>query len=43
MKKAATLALLAAIILVFGGLRQATAQVLINGAGATFPYPLYSK
>src|SRR5579883_3484542 len=22
---------------------QASAQILINGAGATFPYPLYSK
>ncbi len=29
--------------LIAGGPRPALAQVLINGAGATFPYPLYSK
>ena len=34
-----TLALVAAV----GGAGQANAETLINGAGATFPYPLYSK
>jgi phosphate transport system substrate-binding protein len=33
----------AALVFVFGGILPASAQVLINGAGATFPYPLYSK
>lgn len=32
-----------ALLLMLGGWRPAAAQVLINGAGATFPYPLYSK
>lgn len=36
-----TLALGAFIAL--AGLGQASAQMLINGAGATFPYPIYSK
>ena len=27
----------------FAGLTNANAQMLINGAGATFPYPIYSK
>src|SRR5215469_16854769 len=36
-------AALLAMVLVLGGWRPARAQVLINGAGATFPYPLYSK
>ncbi len=26
-----------------GGVTPATAQMLVNGAGATFPYPIYSK
>jgi phosphate transport system substrate-binding protein len=34
---------LAVITVVLGAWRPAAAQVLINGAGATFPYPLYSK
>ncbi|HXR35499.1 MAG TPA: substrate-binding domain-containing protein, partial [Candidatus Binataceae bacterium] len=36
-------AALVALAIVLGGWRPAVAQVLINGAGATFPYPLYSK
>lgn len=36
-------AALGALILLLGALAPARAQVLINGAGATFPYPLYSK
>ncbi len=36
-------AALVALAIVLGGWRPAAAQVLINGAGATFPYPLYSK
>lgn len=36
-------AALSALMLLCGGLPSARAQVLINGAGATFPYPLYSK
>ncbi|MGO9057275.1 MAG: phosphate ABC transporter substrate-binding protein PstS [Candidatus Binataceae bacterium] len=34
---------LAVLAVVLGAWRPAPAQVLINGAGATFPYPLYSK
>lgn len=34
---------LAAIVAILASGRCASAQVLINGAGATFPYPLYSK
>src|SRR5206468_11754963 len=34
--------LFAAIVL-FIGVNNLAAQLLINGAGATFPYPLYSK
>lgn len=34
---------LAAFAMILGSWRPAAAQVLINGAGATFPYPLYSK
>jgi len=30
-------------LLFLAGARTASAQLLINGAGATFPYPLYSK
>ncbi len=36
------LAVLAAIVFAIGT-RPAPAQTLINGAGATFPYPIYSK
>ncbi|MBI3637875.1 MAG: substrate-binding domain-containing protein, partial [Candidatus Rokubacteria bacterium] len=33
-----------AVVLVLGGLAgPASAQMLMNGAGATFPYPIYSK
>ena len=35
--------MLAALALVLAGVGGAFAQTLINGAGATFPYPLYSK
>jgi len=31
------------VMLVVGALRSAQAAVLLNGAGATFPYPLYAK
>src|SRR6478672_7218237 len=30
-------------LLLFGGIGKALAQMTINGAGATFPYPIYSK
>src|SRR5690348_11511649 len=43
MKKTSIAAALMLLMLVFGGLGQTSAQTLINGAGATFPYPLYSK
>jgi phosphate transport system substrate-binding protein len=43
MRNTTAAAALGALILVLGGLRPAAAQVLMNGAGATFPYPLYSK
>lgn len=37
-------AILAALLLAFGGgAGLASAQMLMNGAGATFPYPLYTK
>ncbi len=29
--------------LTLAGAKRGTAQLLINGAGATFPYPIYSK
>lgn len=39
-----TSAILAALLLAFGsGAKPVAAQMLMNGAGATFPYPLYSK
>jgi len=38
-----TIAAALVVSTLIGGLRPAGAQVLINGAGATFPYPLYSK
>src|ERR1700688_2187709 len=31
------------VILAFGLSASASAQMLINGAGATFPYPIYQK
>jgi phosphate transport system substrate-binding protein len=43
MRSTTIAAALGALVLLLGGLRPAGAQVLINGAGATFPYPLYSK
>jgi phosphate transport system substrate-binding protein len=43
MRHPITAALLGAIALMLCGLPPAGAQNLINGAGATFPYPLYSK
>ncbi len=39
-KIAFTIALVAAV---FAGARDARCQLLINGAGATFPYPIYSQ
>ena len=36
-------ALLLSAVLVFGVLAEAQNPLLINGAGATFPYPIYSK
>lgn len=38
-----TLLILALLGLSFGNTTPASAETLINGAGATFPYPLYSK
>ena len=32
-----------AIVLLIGISATASAQMMINGAGATFPYPIYSK
>ena len=32
-----------ALVATVGAASQASAEILINGAGATFPYPLYSK
>ncbi|PYJ17528.1 MAG: phosphate ABC transporter substrate-binding protein PstS, partial [Verrucomicrobia bacterium] len=32
-----------AIVLLTGVSATASAQMMINGAGATFPYPIYSK
>ena len=34
---------LAATAMMIGFAAEASAQMLINGAGATFPYPIYSK
>ncbi len=41
--KTSKLAYLAGVCLALSGLNPARAQMLINGAGATFPYPIYSK
>jgi len=38
-----TIMLALAMALAIAGAGQASAETLINGAGATFPYPLYSK
>ena len=43
MRNRTTAIALAVITVVLGAWRPAVAQVLIDGAGATFPYPLYSK
>jgi phosphate transport system substrate-binding protein len=43
MRKQTIAAVLAALVILLGVKRPACAQVLVNGAGATFPYPLYSK
>src|SRR5580692_4081160 len=42
-RKIATLAALALTAAGAGYQGQASAQLLINGAGATFPYPIYQK
>jgi phosphate transport system substrate-binding protein len=42
-KKLGTLAALAAAVVGCGLGEKASAQLLINGAGATFPYPIYQK
>ncbi|MBI2216187.1 MAG: phosphate ABC transporter substrate-binding protein PstS [Candidatus Rokubacteria bacterium] len=43
MKRRVIVAGLLAMLLAIGPLGVAGAQMLLNGAGATFPYPLYSK
>ncbi len=43
MRKQSVLLCALAIICVVGGIGLARADLLINGAGATFPYPIYSK
>jgi phosphate transport system substrate-binding protein len=43
MRKSTLAATLMALAVTLGGVCPAGAQTLINGAGATFPYPLYSK
>ncbi len=43
MKQAVRIAMALAAVVLVAGARQAPAQTLINGAGATFPYPIYSK
>jgi phosphate transport system substrate-binding protein len=43
MAKRIVMLALAAAIAIAGALGQARADMLINGAGATFPYPIYSK
>src|SRR5580658_8455220 len=35
--------LMAALALALAAVASANAQLLVNGAGATFPYPIYSK
>ena len=41
--KLGTLAALATAVVGCGHQEKASAQLLINGAGATFPYPIYQK
>ena len=43
MARVSSLLCLTAIAIALGLAAQASAQMLINGAGATFPYPIYSK
>ncbi len=44
MRRTNTLAVvMTAAVLALGGARVAEAQLQLNGAGATFPYPMYSK
>src|SRR5271154_3530239 len=43
MKRRTVFVLLAAAAMVLAGLRSGWSSLLINGAGATFPYPIYSK
>jgi len=43
MRKRALPAVLLAVAMLFAGWRSGYAELLINGAGATFPYPIYSK
>jgi phosphate transport system substrate-binding protein len=43
MRNPQTLAVLLGVALLAGAAHNASAQLLINGAGATFPYPIYSK
>src|SRR5579872_4894418 len=43
MKKRTALLILFSAAMVFAGWRAAWSDLLINGAGATFPYPIYSK
>jgi phosphate transport system substrate-binding protein len=38
-----TIGILAGAVLACSGIGRVSAQMLINGAGATFPYPIYSK
>src|SRR5262245_53829583 len=38
-----TITMLACAALILAGASMAPAQTLVNGAGATFPYPIYSK
>jgi phosphate transport system substrate-binding protein len=43
MRNRKLLLLAAAALLTFVGVRASYAALLINAAGATFPYPIYSK
>jgi phosphate transport system substrate-binding protein len=43
MKTKATIRAVSGICLLLGAITNVSAQMLINGAGATFPYPIYSK
>src|ERR1700722_20472492 len=43
MKRRQTISILLMAFLAMTGAGQLRAQLLINGAGATFPYPIYSK